>query len=53
MIYPDDEFLQPEIRTPMVDDLDQVNQFPLIGGKLGMVWRDDVAEERDGPCALM
>jgi hypothetical protein len=53
MIYPDDEFLQPEVRTPMVDGLDQVNQFPLIGGKLGMVWRDDVAEERYEPRALM
>jgi hypothetical protein len=53
MICPDDEFLWPEVRTPMVDGLDQANQFPLIGGQLGMVWHDGAAEEHDGPCALM
>jgi hypothetical protein len=36
----------------MADDLDQANQFPLIGGKFGMVWCDDVAEECDGPRVL-
>jgi hypothetical protein len=37
----------------MADGFDQANQFPLTDDKLGTVWRDDAAEERDGPCALM
>jgi hypothetical protein len=53
MICLDDELLRPEVRLSMVDGLDQANQFPLIGGKLGMVWCNGATEERDGPRALL
>jgi hypothetical protein len=53
MVRPDYELPQPEVRMPMSDGFDQANQLPLIGSKFGMVCRDGVAEERDGPCALV
>jgi len=45
MIRPHSKGTAPEIGPPMANCLDETNQLPLIGWKLGMVGRHSAAEE--------
>lgn len=45
--------MAPKIWSPMPGNLNQSNQFALIGGQLGMAWHDGFAEEGNGPYALV
>jgi hypothetical protein len=51
MICVHDEWASLEIRPPVLHDLDQPDQLPLVGGELGVVGSDGAAIEsqRSGP----
>jgi hypothetical protein len=45
MICAHDEWASPEIQSLVLHDLDQPDQFPLVGGELGLVGSDGAAVE--------
>jgi hypothetical protein len=53
MVSLDHERAAPEIRSPLADRVDQVDELVLIGRKLRVACGNGPAEEGDRPRALM
>jgi hypothetical protein len=53
MVSPDDEFPWPEVRSPVVDCLDEPNQLTLVGDELQVMRRDGPTEGGDWADTLM
>ena len=53
MISTDDEAAPPQVRPPVAHRLDKPDELAFIGGELSVTRRDGLAEEGEGPGALV